>query len=296
MNLQIGTVLLSILCAAALLSGCGSTSGKPHPTEEHSFQVMSFNIRYNNPDDGIHAWPNRRNRVAALIRFHETDLLGVQEALKGQIDDLDRRLPNFDWFGVGRGDEADQGEFSAIFYRSNRFELLHHDTFWLSPTPEVPGSQGWDAALPRIVTWGEFRDRRTGSRFYHFNTHFDHRGETARLRSAELLTTRIDSIADTTTTLVTGDFNLTDDSKPYEILTRSLKDTHHTSITDHYGPQSTYYGFELSEEPGPRIDYIFGKNGVTTLRHGTLTDNWQGAYPSDHLPVLAEVRVHVDAE
>lgn len=288
------SVLSVALLLACVLTACQGSPDSDDSTAGSSFNLMSYNIRYNNPDDGIHAWPNRKHRVAALIRFHGADLLGVQEALEGQVNDLNRGLPNFDWFGVGRTDGANEGEFSAIFYRTSRFELLEHDTFWLSPTPDVPGSQGWDAALPRIVTWGKLRDKATGGQFYHFNTHFDHRGETARTESAKLLVARIDSLADTSRVVVTGDFNLTDDAEGYDVLTGALRDAHHTSITEHYGPESTFYGFELSDGPGPRIDYIFTSGDVRVLRHGTLTDNVNGAYPSDHLPVLAEIRPSVD--
>lgn len=284
-------LLFALSLGGIVLAGCqGEASPSSSPqVDDNSMRVMTFNIRYNNPDDGEHAWPNRRDSVAALIRFHRADLLGVQEALRGQIDDLTQRLPNYDWFGVGRTDGQEEGEFSAIFYRSDRFELLDHNTFWLSPTPDEVGSQGWDAALPRIVTWGRFRDRNTDEEFYHFNTHFDHRGQTARRNSAELVVSRADSIAGGTPLVVTGDFNLTPDSEAYQTLVGSLEDSYHSSATGHYGPESTFYGFELSGEPGPRIDYIFTSSGVDVHRHGTLTDNWDGNYPSDHLPVVADV-------
>lgn len=281
-------ILLAVFLGTGLLSACQSTAPTTSTTVDNSVRVMSFNIRYNNPDDGQHAWPHRKDRVADLIRFHQADLLGVQEALKGQLDDLSERLPNHDWFGVGRSGSADGGEFSAIFYRTDRFELLEHDTFWLSPTPEEPGSQGWDAALPRIVTWGKFKDQTTGQEFYHFNTHFDHRGETARLESAKLVTQKVETVAGDQPAVVTGDFNLTPDTKAYDVLTASLEDSYHSSKSGHYGPESTFYGFELDADIG-RIDYIFTRNNVQVLRQGTLADNWKGNFPSDHLPVVADV-------
>jgi endonuclease/exonuclease/phosphatase family metal-dependent hydrolase len=253
--------------------------------------VMSFNIRYNNPDDGEHAWPNRTNRVASVIRFHQPGVAGLQEALIGQIRDLEERLPDYAWVGVGRADGEDGGEFSPIFYRTDRLELLDHGTFWLSETPEVPGSQSWDAALPRIVTWAQFRDRRgEGAKvFYHFNTHFDHRGEQARRESARLLLEQVDAIAASRQSVVTGDFNVTPDTEAYRILTERLEDARSLAEAPH-GPPGTFSSFTVGNEANRRIDYIFlRRKAMQVERFGTLTDQWNGHYPSDHLPVLATV-------
>ncbi len=252
--------------------------------------MMSFNIRFNNPDDGVHAWPNRKDRVAGLVRFHEADIVGMQEALLGQIRDLEARLPGYAWVGVGRDDGAEGGEFSPIFYRNDRLELLDDGTFWLSETPDEPGSVGWDAALPRIVTWARFRDRATNRTFVHFNTHFDHLGEEARRESARLLVRQVEAIAGDAPVVVTGDFNVTPDTEAYERLAAALEDAA-DAVDAPYGPEATFFGFEVTDEPGRRIDYIFAKNGVEVRRYGVLSDQWRGRYPSDHLPVLAEVVV-----
>lgn len=261
-----------------------------HSDAATSLNVMSFNIRYNNPSDGVNAWPHRKDRVASTVRFHEVDAVGMQEVLVGQLHDLEPRLPGYAWIGVGRDDGEQAGEFSPIFYRTDRLEVLDHGTFWLSETPDVPGSTGWDAALPRIVTWARFRDRRTDGTFVHFNTHFDHRGVQARRESARLLVQRVASIAGGRPVVVTGDFNVTPDTDAYATLTRSLQDAARRVEAPH-GPPGTYSGFRVREAPGRRIDYIFAKNGVEVRRFGTLTDQWRGRYPSDHLPVLAEVVV-----
>ncbi len=257
-------------------------------------RVMSFNIRYNNPRDSANAWPNRKDMAASMIRFHHADLAGLQEALKGQIDDLVERLPEYGWFGVGRDDAKEEGEFSAIFYRRDRFELLEESTFWLSEEPEVIGSKGWDAAITRIVTWGKLRDRSTGKVFFYFNTHFDHRGVRAREESASLLLTKTKEIAGTTPVIVTGDFNSSESSEPYRILTESagresLQDARYLSVHGHHGPTGTMSSFRVAGTPGRKIDHIFVKNGVRVLQHGVLSDTWDGRFPSDHLPVLAEV-------
>ncbi len=171
------------LCSRPSLALLLATAAPALPADS-LVRVVSYNIRYNNPGDGEHAWPLRADRVANLLRFYNPDLFGLQEALQGQIDDLVARLPQYAWFGVGRDDGRSAGEGTPIFYRRDRFTLLDQGTFWLSETPEVPGSKSWDAAITRIATWGRFVDRTTGTRFLYLNTHFDHIGQTARERSA----------------------------------------------------------------------------------------------------------------
>ena len=257
---------------------------------DSTLRVMTFNIRYNNPDDGEHAWPHRKERVASVIRFHGADLVGMQEALKGQIDDLEALLPAYAWIGVGRDDGAAAGEFSPIFYRKDRFELVEQATFWLSETPEVAGSKSWDAAITRIVTWGRFRDKRTGAVFFLFNTHFDHRGTQARTESARLLLARIDALAGDAPVVVTGDFNVEPTTEAYRVMVEGMEDARHRSLTPPHGPDETYWGFTVeTDEEGRRIDYIFVSPEIHVQHYGVLTDHWNGHFPSDHLPVLAEV-------
>jgi len=268
------------------------------PAGDVPLRVMSFNLRYDEPKDGSNAWPHRRDMVASMIRFHDADLVGVQEALAPMLADLQERLPSHAWLGVGRADGKSGGEFSAIFYRTDRLELVDRGTFWLSETPEVPGSKSWDAALERIVTWARFRDRRTGKAFYHFNTHFDHQGEQARLESAKLLLRRLREKAGDGPALVTGDLNTVPGSAPYLTLTeagpqddaspRPLRDALTVSEQPPHGPTGTWNGFKAIE-PGHRIDFVFVTDDVRVLRHGILSDTWDGRFPSDHLPVLAEI-------
>jgi endonuclease/exonuclease/phosphatase family metal-dependent hydrolase len=149
--------------------------------------VMTFNIRYNTSSDDKDAWPYRKDKVASQILFHEVQLLGVQEALHDQMTDLKERLPKFKYVGVGRDDGREKGEYSAIFYDTTRLQLLISQTFWLSETPTVAGSKGWDADITRIVTWAKFKDRKTKKIFFAFNTHFDHIGKEARRESAKII-------------------------------------------------------------------------------------------------------------
>ncbi len=255
---------------------------------------MTFNIRYNEPKDGVNAWANRKTKVADVIRFHKADLIGVQEAQANQLQDLETLLPNFAWCGLGREGE-NRGEFSAIFYRKNRLKLLETKTFWLSEIPEKAGSKGWDADYPRIVTWAKFEDEKTKRIFFQFNTHFDHIGAKARTESSKFLLAQIPKIAGKLPFVVTGDFNAKEDTNVYRILTGKeevgnfkLIDARYVSVNRHFGGNSTFNGFgELV--PDMKIDYIFVKDGVRVLKHGVLSDRWDGLWASDHLPVLAEV-------
>lgn len=292
--------IFALVVALGLLPLSSIARSTPYApaTEVPYFRVMTFNIRYDEPRDKENAWPHRKELVASLIRFHRADLVGVQEALKRQLDDLSSLLPEYAWIGVGRDDGKEGGEFSAVLYRRARFTLLENSTFWLSETPEVP-SKGWDAAYPRIVTRVKFRDKRTGKIFFHFNTHFDHRGTRAREESARLLLRRINHAARRLPIIVTGDFNFTETSVGYEILTgkgteqtkparSALRDARYLSEHGHYGPTSTFNEFKALI-PSLTIDYVFVKGRVRVLQHGVISDTWDGRYPSDHLPVLAEV-------
>jgi endonuclease/exonuclease/phosphatase family metal-dependent hydrolase len=254
---------------------------------------MTFNKRYDEPRDGVNAWRNRKTKVADVIRFHKADLAGVQEALLSQLRDLKTMLPGFSWCGVGRTDGKEAGEFSAILYREARLQLLETKTFWLSERPEEPGSMGWDAAYPRIVTWAKFRDRVSKKIFFHFNTHFDHRGDQARTESAKLVLNRIEEIAGSSPFVLTGDLNVREDSAAYKTLrdgTARLKlsDTRYATVNGHFGGDSTFSSFK-ELEPGNTIDHVFVRTGTRVNEQGTLSDRWNGLWASDHLPVLAEI-------
>lgn len=264
---------------------------------EH-FQVMTFNLRYPAPSDGFNYWPNRKELAASMIRYHEADIIGVQEAFRSQLEDLMKLLPGYKWYGVCRTDGSvapdPDGEFSAIIYREDRFEQLDGNTFWLSESPSKVGVAGWDAALPRVVTWAKFRDKNTQEFFFHFNTHFDHRGKTARTESAHLIRKQIVEIAGDSPVVLTGDFNAKPTDEPYQVLTSKdhsghLEDALYISQTPHHGPMSTWSGFQFPGVPDRRIDYIFIRNNFQVLKHANLADSWGGRFPSDHLPVLVKL-------
>lgn len=273
-------------------------SASPSAATATPLRVMTFNLRLDLASDGPNAWPYRRDWVAALIRFHAPDAVGVQEALAPMLADLDARLPGFARIGVGRADGRSGGEFSAILYRTGRLDLLDSGTFWLSPTPEVAGSKGWDAAIERVATWGRFRDRRSGCSYVHLNTHFDHIGERARQESARLIRRRLASLAGNLPVVVTGDLNSDPQSVPYHIFVHDtiaralgpLRDGFVVSRDSNYGPTSTWNGFKAIE-PGRRIDYVLVSPLVSVSSHAILPDSWDGRFPSDHLPVIAALQM-----
>lgn len=265
-----------------------------HKTE-NTFDVISYNIRFDNSQDGQNAWPHRKENVASLLRNRAPLLIGLQEALKHQIDDLSLRLPAYDWIGAGREDGRQAGEFTPIFYDKSRLTPARHGVFWLSETPQRPGSRDWDTDCVRIVTWAQFALNGAPGPLFHFNTHFDHFSETARVQSAYLLLEKLAEIAGDRPAIVTGDFNCTQRSEPYHILTQgggsaanALKDAHHHAQNGHHGPVGTLNP-DFAGLVDEKIDYIFVTRHLHVLQHAILADAAGSQYPSDHLPVLARL-------
>ncbi|MFV0607439.1 MAG: endonuclease/exonuclease/phosphatase family protein [Niabella sp.] len=256
--------------------------------------VMSFNIRYNNSGDSLNAWPYRKDFVASEILFHDVDYLGVQEALQSQMQDLQDRLPGYKYIGGGRDDGKTKGEYSAIFYNTKRLKPLESGMFWLSQTPDVVGSKGWDANLPRIVTWAKFKDLKTGKTFFTFNTHFDHQGQEARRQSALLLLKKVKELAGNAASVITGDFNASPDSEPMQLITNKnnplmLTDAKSISIQPHYGPTGTFNGFKNKELTDYPIDYIFLKGSWKVKKHATLSPTRGGRFASDHFALFSKL-------
>ncbi|WP_258560366.1 endonuclease/exonuclease/phosphatase family protein [Halorhabdus salina] len=258
-------------------------------------RAMSYNVRYDTAEDGKHAWEHRRDRVASTIRFHAPDVIGLQEPLDHQLADIAERVPELEWVGVGRSDGANGGEFSPIGYRTDRLACEATETFWLSETPEQPGSVGWDASYPRIVTWARLRDRRTDTRFIQANTHFSHDSPKARRESAWLLLDRLPQIADGNPIVLTGDFNVVAGDSAHEILAEGtesispLSNAMDRSSEPHHGPKTSRTDFETLL-PDRKIDHVFVSDGIAVGQHGVCTDfDDGGAFPSDHLPVLVDV-------
>lgn len=254
------------------------------------FNVATWNLRLNTPADGPDAWPNRRDAVRALIRYHQFDLLGTQEGLMDQVEDL-AQMPGFAWVGAGRDDGQRAGEHSAIFYRTDRFELLAHGDYWLSETPDVPG-KGWDArCCNRIASWARLRERATRREFFVFAVHFDHEGVVARRESAHLMLRKMHEIAGDVPVLCLGDFNATPESEPIGIMAAGLRDARQVSESPPYGPVGTFNGFKLDAPLQDRIDYVFLGPRWRVLSYAALTDTVAARFPSDHLPVVVRIRL-----
>lgn len=249
-------------------------------------ELITYNIRMNTPGDGKHAWPNRKEDVARLFRFHRADIFCVQEALPDQMDDLEAAFPAFSYEGIGRDDGMREGEFSAVFYNKQRFEKLKGGTFWLSETPEEC-SFGWDAACRRVCSWVKLKENTSDQVIFVFNTHFDHKGEEARKESARLILRKVEELSKGSGSVVLcGDFNLPPESAPVGLITEKLNDAFEVSTLPAYGSVATYHGFTYDDPPRNRIDYVFVSRDVQVLRYGALTDSRDRTFFSDHLPVL----------
>jgi endonuclease/exonuclease/phosphatase family metal-dependent hydrolase len=267
----------------------GSSSGQNK--KDTPFNIITYNIRMNTSDDGVNAWPLRKDKVASLLKFHQADIFNVQEALPEQMDDLAASFPDYDHVGVGRDDGKRAGEHMGIFFKKARFEKIIDGMFWLSETPDKPGL-GWDAVCNRTVTWIKLKDKITKKTFYVFDTHFDHRGNKAREESSKLILKSIKEINKENLPLIlTGDLNLVKTSVPVQLILKELNDAMDKTVAPHYGPAGTSGGFDVKVLPR-KIDYIFINDKVTVLRHGHLSDSFGLYYPSDHIPVLAEVRLN----
>jgi endonuclease/exonuclease/phosphatase family metal-dependent hydrolase len=256
--------------------------------------VMSFNIRLNTSSDSLNAWPYRKDKVASTILYYQTHILGVQEALHDQMLDLQQRLPSYKFLGGGRDDGKEKGEYSAIFYDTTRLQVMQTDMFWLSETPQVPGSKSWDAAITRMVTWAKFKDRRTRKIFFAFNTHFDHMGQVARRESAHIVLKKVKEIAGNAPAIVTGDFNAEPKDEPIRVIEDKtdplhLIDTKEISSSPHYGPTGTFNAFKNKERNDQPIDYIFVKGNWRVFTHATISQTWEGRFASDHHAVIARI-------
>ena len=284
------TFFSALLVAVALMfASCSqSPSGKEEvqAQEPVTLNVASFNIRMDTPNDGENAWPHRKELAKALVRFHDFDIFGVQEAFRHQLNDL-CELTQYACIGEGR-DGNDEGEHSAILYKKERFDLLEHGDFWFSETPDRVGL-GWDATCcNRICSWGKFRDRKSGKEFYFFNSHFDHQGIVARRESAKLLLAKVKEIAGGTPAFATGDYNATPESEPIQILQGDglLKNAYDVTRQPPYGTPGTYHGYHMDREALNRIDHIFVTDKVKVLKYGTLNEIPNGKFPSDHFPIM----------
>ncbi len=266
--------------------------------------VATYNIRYANSGDSINGngWGQRSPYIAQLVQFHGFDIFGTQEGKYHQLQDLKRMMPGYDYIGVGRDDGKQGGEHSAIFYRTEIFEVLDQGNFWLSTITDRP-NKGWDAQLPRICTWGKFRNKQTGFTFLFFNLHMDHIGVQARAESAKLILRKIQESPEKLPVILTGDFNVDQNNESYKLLANSgvLRDSYQIAEF-RYTPNGTTNNFDPNRLVDRRIDHLFLSKEFKVGRYGILTDTYRSKVdskdakekhvartPSDHFPVMIEV-------
>jgi endonuclease/exonuclease/phosphatase family metal-dependent hydrolase len=258
------------------------------PLHAQPLRVMTFNVRFLTTNDGANNWDARRDLVADMLRAEDPDVIGTQELFKRQGDDIVERVPQFAWFGEGRGG-GDADEHMGVFYRKDRLRVLESGNFWLSDTPDVPGSRTWGNIYPRMVTWARFARIADGTTFTLYNTHLPYRDidEPARIRCAELIRDRLDKLPKSERVILTGDFNTTSESRVHATLTNSLTDLW-TTAPQRSGPEGTFHDF--TGKPQRRIDWILVR-GLAASRIETVTTQRDGRYPSDHFPVVAELEL-----
>ena len=283
------------LCAVMLMACSGKKTQQPAETAQpaSSLQIewATFNMRYDNPGDSLNNWQYRKDTVCQYILDKKMDIIGMQEVLHNQLEDLKAGLPNYAAIGVGRDDGKEKGEYSPLFYRADKYEVLESNTFWLSQYPDSVGFIGWDGACTRIATWAKFKDKATGKIFMSVNTHFDHVGTEARRESALLIIKKIKEIVGDQPAVVTGDFNVNDQSEAYQTITTNefvLKDAY--KMTDQKaGPNYTFHDFgRYAMEKREKIDFIFVTPQIKVLNTEIAQNpETKTGYLSDHNPHMA---------
>ena len=256
---------------------------------QETIKLMTYNIKLDYPKEGENSWMERKDFMIGQIKFYEPDIFGIQEGMPNQMKDMDGMLANYSFVGVGRDDGKDEGEYSAIFYNKNKYSIIESATFWLSQTPDKV-SMGWDAVCNRVCTYALFEDTVTKTKFWVFNTHFDHVGKVARYESSQLIIKKIKELnTENYPVALMGDFNLEEDNESIQFILKYLQDSKAVSKSGAFGPSGTFNAFEFHKPVTRRIDYIFVNESVTVNKYAVLSDSRDCKYPSDHLPVYVEV-------
>jgi len=261
-------------------------------TQTENLKIMTYNIRCGFCEDSssVNNWSNRKYLVAYLIKSHNPDLIGLQEAEMFQVKELIEMLDVYDWYGVSREDGKEGGESTAILYRKKRFSLEQKQTLWLSETPELV-SKGWDAAYKRTITITKLKDLISSKEFYYFNTHLDHIGEAARTESSKMIVNELGKYSTEYPVVLSGDFNYRDSSDGYKIITSKIFDTKLIYKTENTGGNITFNGFGKDIQTDNKIDFIFVNDKVEVLNHIIDTTTFNDLYPSDHYPVVTEITI-----
>jgi len=259
--------------------------------QSQNIKVMTYNIRLDVASDGENVWPNRKDFLSSQVLFYSPDIMGIQEARPNQMTDLKTALKDYKTIGIGRDGDS-KGEYSAIFYNTKKFKVEKESTFWLSETPNDV-SKGWDAAYPRICTYGLFTDLKSSKKIWVFNAHLDHVGEEARTKGIELILSKITSLNTKNYPVIfMGDFNSEPDSERIIALKKVMNDSRDISETKPFGPSGTFNGFKYDEPVTKLIDYIFISNNIKfkVKKYAILSDSKNLKYPSDHFPVYVKLK------
>lgn len=285
-------MMIVFLVIGLLVGTCAMAEPATAPAARE-IRVMSFNVRNATLDEGENAWPRRRELLLGTIQRFGPDLLGTQECVAEQVGYLRENLGGYGFVGVGREDGKRRGEYAAMFFRADRYAMIDSGTFWLSQTPEVPGSKSWDAALARIVTWAKLRVLADGRTILWLNTHWDHAGAQARLESAGMMQRWIREHAGESAVIITGDFNEAPGSAPYLRLL-DARDVHLTEVYSARHPADINGGGSFHEFTGKatgwRIDWIFCSDALEGVASEIDTYHEGRQYPSDHFPLTAVLR------
>ncbi len=272
-----------------------------YASQEKTLSLMTFNIRYGSANDGPNHWSKRKEMVFDVIKEQNADVVGLQEALDFQIEEIITAVPAYKFLGVGRDDGETQGEYSAILYRPERLIVLASGTFWLSDTPTVPGSITWGNACTRICTWGHFRDKSTGQCFYLYNMHLDHQSQPSREKAMDLVLQRIDQRPVQDPVFMTGDLNADENNptiktikaKTFAVQSQSTQTVHWIDSFRSIHPDATEVGTAngfKGRRSGGKIDFVWCPDNLEVLDAAILHTHTDGRYPSDHFPVTATVR------
>jgi endonuclease/exonuclease/phosphatase family metal-dependent hydrolase len=254
-------------------------------------KTATFNIRMATPVDSANEWKYRLGLVMDMLTIEQFDVIGFQEVLQRQLEDLGKMMPNYAYVGVGREDFGQKGEYAPIFYRADKYRKIESNTFVLAEDTLFIGKLGWDAACTRIVTWVLLEDIKTKQRFYFFNTHFDHVGIVAQKYSAQLLSDKAVAKNKKHSVIITGDFNVTPDSEPYTILTKNFQDSKKIALKV-TGESFSYQGFKkIPEEKYSLIDFIFVSKEIKVKEYYTIFTEKDGVSISDHNVVVAVVEI-----
>ncbi len=284
---RIDRILVAILVYLTLATAMATTLAQtPAPCQE--LRVMTFNIRYGTAPDGENRWSNRKSLLFGVVNDHKPDVVGLQEALRFQIEEILAAVPGYAFLGVGRDDGKAAGEHAAILYRTDRLKVNQNGDFWFSDTPDVPGSKHWGNQITRLCTWARFETQDGATPFYVFNLHLDHQSQPSREKSAQLLLRKIQEREHQYPVVVTGDFNAGETNPAVTLMKGSFADSFrmlHPDATD----VVTFNSFKNPPPGGDKIDYIFVDSSVPVGEAAIVRDQTNGHYPSDHFPVTATV-------